>query len=68
MLAEATKTYAGARMPFTLRSRAQIMDLFDGFDLVEPGLVPLPEWRPDFSTDRTPLSGPTLGAVARLAA
>ena len=68
MLAEATKTYAGARMPFTLRSRAQIMDLFDGFDLVEPGLVPLPEWRPVSSTDRTPLSGPTLGAVARLAA
>jgi S-adenosyl methyltransferase len=68
MLAEATTTYAGARMPFTLRSRAQIMDLFDGFDLVEPGLVPLPEWRPEFNTDPTPLKGPTLGAVARLAA
>jgi hypothetical protein len=68
MLAEATQTYAGARMPFTLRSRAQIMDLFDGFDLAEPGLVPLPEWRPDFNTDRTPLNGPTVGAVARLAA
>ena len=68
MLAEATTTYAGARMPFTLRSRAQIMDLLDGFDLVEPGLVPLPEWRPDFNTDRTPLKGPTLGVVARLAA
>jgi hypothetical protein len=66
MLAEATQTYAGARMPFTLRSRAQIMDLFNGFDLVEPGLVSLPEWRPDFNTDRTPLSGPTLGAVAQL--
>jgi O-methyltransferase involved in polyketide biosynthesis len=68
MLTEATKTYAGARMPFTLRSRAQIMDLFDGFDLVEPGLVSLPEWQPDFNTDRTPLNGPTVGAVARLAA
>jgi S-adenosyl methyltransferase len=68
MLAEATDTYAGARMPFTLRTRAQIMDLFDGFDLVEPGLVALPEWRPDFNTDRTPLNGPTIGAVARLAA
>jgi hypothetical protein len=68
MLAEATTTYADARMPFTLRSRAQIMDLFDGFDLVEPGLVPLPEWRPEFNTDPTPLKGPTLGAVARLAA
>jgi O-methyltransferase involved in polyketide biosynthesis len=66
MLAEATETYAGARMPFTLRSRAQIMDLFDGFDLVEPGLVGLPEWRPELNTDRTPLNGPTLGAVAQL--
>jgi O-methyltransferase involved in polyketide biosynthesis len=68
MLAEATDTYAGARMPFTLRSRTQILDLFDGFDLVEPGLVSLPEWRPNFNTDRTPLNGPTVGAVARLAA
>jgi O-methyltransferase involved in polyketide biosynthesis len=66
MLAETTETYAGARMPFTLRSLAQIMDLFDGFDLVEPGLVSLPEWRPEFNTDRTKLKGPTLGAVAQL--
>ena len=66
MLAEATQTYAGARMPFTLRSRSQILDLFDGFDLIEPGLVSLPEWRPEFNTDRTPLKGPTLGAVAQL--
>jgi O-methyltransferase involved in polyketide biosynthesis len=66
MLAEVTRTYAGARMPFTLRSRAQILDLFDGFDLVEPGLASLPEWRPEFNTDRTPLKGPTVGAVAQL--
>ena len=66
MLAEATHTYAGARMPFTLRSRAQIMELLDGFELVEPGLVSLPEWRPEFNTDRKPLPGPTLGAVAQL--
>jgi hypothetical protein len=66
MLAEATATYAQARMPFTLRSRAQIMELFEGFDLVTPGLVSLPEWRPDLKTDRTPLPGPTLGAVAKL--
>jgi O-methyltransferase involved in polyketide biosynthesis len=66
MLAEVTQTYAGARMPFTLRSRAQIMALFDGLHLIEPGLVSLPEWRPDDYTDRTPLRGPTLGAVAQL--
>ena len=68
MLAEATTTYARARMPFTLRSRAQITDLFDGFDVVEPGLVALPEWRPDVDTDRTPLNGPTLGAASSASA
>jgi S-adenosyl methyltransferase len=66
MIAETTQTYAAARMPFTLRSRAQIMDLFEGFSLIEPGLVSLPEWRPDSNTDRTPLKGPTLGGVAEL--
>jgi hypothetical protein len=29
------------------RSRAQIERLFDGFDLVDPGVVPAHEWRPD---------------------
>jgi hypothetical protein len=66
MLAEATATYAQARMPFTLRSRAQIMELLEGFEPVEPGLVSLPEWRPYLNTDRTPLPGPTVGGVARL--
>ena len=29
------------------RTHAEILRLFDGFDLVEPGLVYLPLWRPD---------------------
>jgi S-adenosyl methyltransferase len=29
----------------TMRSREQIAGFFDGLDLVEPGLVPLPQWR-----------------------
>jgi hypothetical protein len=33
------------------RSRAEIMALFAGFDLVEPGLVYLPQWRPDSLAD-----------------
>jgi S-adenosyl methyltransferase len=31
--------------PVTLRTRAQIARYFDGLDLVEPGLVPVQEWR-----------------------
>jgi hypothetical protein len=34
-----------------IRTREEIAGLFDGFDLVEPGLVWLPEWRPDSPSD-----------------
>ena len=30
---------------FTPRSREEIAGFFDGLDLVDPGLVPLPQWR-----------------------
>jgi hypothetical protein len=30
-----------------MRSREQITAFFDGFELVDPGVVFLPEWRPD---------------------
>ncbi|AUG81110.1 hypothetical protein CFP65_6454 [Kitasatospora sp. MMS16-BH015] len=33
--------------PLTMRSRQQITDFFEGFELVEPGVVYLPEWRPE---------------------
>jgi hypothetical protein len=34
-----------------MRSRAQILRFFDGFDLVDPGLVYIPQWRPDSPAD-----------------
>lgn len=37
--------------PVTFRTAAQIAALFDGFDLVEPGLVWAPLWRPDPGDD-----------------
>ncbi|WP_433871388.1 SAM-dependent methyltransferase [Saccharopolyspora sp. CA-218241] len=33
--------------PMTMRSHAEVTALFEGFDLVEPGVVFLPEWRPE---------------------
>lgn len=33
--------------PVTPRTRAQITDLFDGFDLLDPGVVWAPQWHPD---------------------
>ena len=40
-------------MPVKLRfrSRAEVARLFDGLELVEPGLVRGPEWRPDTDAD-----------------
>ena len=40
------------------RSRAEIAALFHGLELLEPGVVPVEEWRP-----AQPLRGPTLVAV-----
>lgn len=45
-LAEAYRN-ASATAPVVPRSHAQIQSLFDGFEVVEPGVVHLPQWRPD---------------------
>ena len=49
----------------TSRSHDQILAFFDGLDLVEPGVVPLHEWRPvtDFPRVRVGRAG-ALGGVA----
>jgi SAM-dependent methyltransferase len=36
-----------SRDPMYFRSYDAVLPLFDGFDLVEPGLVSAPRWRPD---------------------
>ncbi|MGQ0777616.1 MAG: SAM-dependent methyltransferase [Pseudonocardiales bacterium] len=36
----------GSKSPIHPRSRAQIAELFTGFELLEPGLVSVAEWRP----------------------
>jgi hypothetical protein len=38
--------------PLVPRDATQIRRFFDGFDLVEPGLVSPPQWRPDLIADR----------------
>jgi hypothetical protein len=39
--------YDEATAPFVLRSRGQVEAFFDGLELVEPGVVQVPYWRPD---------------------
>jgi hypothetical protein len=43
-------------------SRAEIVEMFDGFDLVEPGLVPAPLWRPDSPVDHSSINNIPLAA------
>jgi hypothetical protein len=45
---------AAANTQMTLRDRGQILEFFDGFDLVEPGLVPLSEWHPGLRVPMMP--------------
>jgi len=45
------KLSAATSTPGQERSRAQIQRFFDGFELVEPGLVRPPLWRPEVSDD-----------------
>jgi hypothetical protein len=37
-------------VPYRLRTQEQVARFFDGLELVDPGLVPIHEWRPDPST------------------
>jgi SAM-dependent methyltransferase len=47
-LLEAARRYreSGAA-PYHLRNPEQLARFFDGMDLVPPGIVPVPQWRPD---------------------
>ena len=38
-------------MELKFRSRAEVAALFDGLELVEPGVVRVPKWRPDSEAD-----------------
>jgi len=43
--------YRNATSPFHFRTRDQIAQLFEGLELVEPGLVYIPLWRPESEDD-----------------
>ena len=52
-----------------LRTRAEFTQFFDGLELIEPGVVPLSEWRDDTETRQRPAAEETAmyAAVARAA-
>jgi SAM-dependent methyltransferase len=55
--AKVTEVYRQASAPLVLRSRAAIQRVFDGFDLVAPGLVQPAAWRPDPGTGSSSAGG-----------
>lgn len=73
-IAQLTMATAGSPAQSTFRTHERVLSLLDGFDLVEPGLVPVQDWSVA-TADEAPVplleSKPHLlmeGAVGRLAA
>jgi hypothetical protein len=52
-VASATSVYRRASAQLSARPLPEILRFFDGFELVEPGLVWMPEWRPEPGTERS---------------
>ncbi|GLY89588.1 hypothetical protein Airi02_075170 [Actinoallomurus iriomotensis] len=46
-IAAVREVFAELRERVTVRGRAEVAALFDGFDLLDPGVVEAPRWRPD---------------------
>lgn len=66
LLAERLNERMRDNYPATPRSPEDIRRFFDGLELVEPGLVPVPEWRPDGgAATRGRRATAILGGVAR---
>ncbi|MFF9349141.1 SAM-dependent methyltransferase [Streptomyces sp. NPDC014734] len=46
----AVGVYEDIRNPLVMRSKDEVARFFEGYETVEPGLVPMPNWRPDTPT------------------
>jgi hypothetical protein len=66
--ARTNTVYNQATSPVTLRTMEQMQQFFEGLELVEPGIVPTPSWRPESDYDlfaREPERGQAFAAVGR---
>ncbi len=57
---------ASGAVPYLLRTPEEIHGFFDGLDLVEPGVVPMPHWRPDIPGTEEDVPSVGWGGVARI--
>jgi hypothetical protein len=63
---EAIRQYnATGAVPYILRSPQQLAGFFDGLELLEPGVVSVPLWRPDPGPFSTPTEVDQYGGVGR---
>ncbi|WP_030247328.1 SAM-dependent methyltransferase [Streptomyces sp. NRRL S-455] len=64
----AVNVYEDIRNPLIMRSREEITRFFEGYDMVEPGLVAMPRWRPDTAPeDEDPYAFSGFAGVGRTA-
>jgi O-methyltransferase involved in polyketide biosynthesis len=66
LLAAAESAYKATLTPFTARTLERFTAFFDGFEILEPGIVCPTRWRPSACTDRTPLQTPYLCGMGQL--
>ncbi|MEV0086068.1 SAM-dependent methyltransferase [Saccharopolyspora sp. NPDC050642] len=59
--------YKSSTNPVTLRTRDEVAGMLDDFEIVEPGVVYVPDWRPDTEDDvwENPERSIVYGAVGR---
>ncbi len=65
-LAKAVEKYQKTATPATLRTQHQVTALFDGFNLLPPGVVFTPQWRPEGPLTADPRRSLAYGGVAIL--
>ncbi|OAH14866.1 SAM-dependent methyltransferase [Streptomyces jeddahensis] len=64
----AVGVYKDIRNPLVMRSRDEIARFFEGFEMVEPGLVDMPHWRPETPPeDEDPYAFSGFACVGRIA-
>ncbi|MFG2883592.1 SAM-dependent methyltransferase [Streptomyces sp. NPDC048297] len=64
----AVDVYRNIRNPLIMRSRDEIARFFEGYDMVEPGLVQMPCWRPESALeDEDPWAFSGFAGVGRTA-
>jgi hypothetical protein len=57
LVAQKEEVFARSSAPVSYRSRAEIVGMFDGFDLVEPGLTTVTRWRGEALDEKLEAAG-----------